>query len=69
MAMEPTKGNVILQYCGFSPQDIEFIAEVNEEKFGHLTPGSLIPITSEAKSKEMKPTHTWFCPGTLEIQS
>jgi hypothetical protein len=27
-----TKGNVILQYCGFTNRDIQLIAEVNEEK-------------------------------------
>jgi SAM-dependent methyltransferase len=44
-----TKGNVILQYCGFGPDDIVAIGEVNEEKFGAFTPGSLIPICAEAE--------------------
>ena len=34
-----TKGNVLLQFCGFGPADIEAIAEVNEDKFGRVTPG------------------------------
>ena len=42
-----TKGNVILQFCGFTPKDIPFIAEVNQDKFGRFTPGTLIPIISE----------------------
>lgn len=42
-----TKGNVILQYCGFSQSDILFVAEVNPDKYGSLTPGSHIPIVSE----------------------
>jgi hypothetical protein len=33
-----TKGNVILQYCGFTTKEIPYIAEVNEDKFGHFTP-------------------------------
>jgi hypothetical protein len=57
-----TKGNVILQYCGFTDRDIQIIAEVNEEKFGHVTPGTMIPITSEARSKEKKPTHFLVLP-------
>lgn len=44
-----TKGNVILQYCGFGPADIVAIGEVNDEKFGSFTPGTLIPIRPEAE--------------------
>lgn len=57
-----TKGNVILQYCGFGTSDIEVVAEVNEEKFGRITPGTRIPITSEEKSKAMKPSHYLVLP-------
>jgi NDP-4-keto-2,6-dideoxyhexose 3-C-methyltransferase len=39
-----TKGNVLLQYCGFSTKDIFAVAEVNPDKFGSYTPGTLIPI-------------------------
>jgi NDP-4-keto-2,6-dideoxyhexose 3-C-methyltransferase len=42
-----TKGNVILQYCNLTPQDINLIGEVNPEKFSRFSPGSLIPIISE----------------------
>ena len=42
-----TKGNVILQYCNIDSSQIESIGEVNANKFGTLTPGSLIPIDSE----------------------
>jgi cyclopropane fatty-acyl-phospholipid synthase-like methyltransferase len=57
-----TKGNVILQYCGFTTADLEVVAEVNEEKFGRVTPGTRIPITSEAKSKAMNPSHYLVLP-------
>ena len=50
-----TKGNVMLQYCGLTPDDIVAIAEVNEEKFGRFTPGTHIPIVSEAEAEAMKP--------------
>lgn len=50
-----TKGNVLLQFCGFSSSEIEYVADVNEEKFGHYTPGSLIPIISEEAATRMKP--------------
>lgn len=50
-----TKGNVILQHCGFTQKDLPFIADVNKEKFGAFTPGTLIPIISEEEAKSMKP--------------
>jgi len=42
-----TKGNVILQYCDFSESDIDFVGEVNSDKFNCLTPGTLLPIVAE----------------------
>ena len=42
-----TKGNVLLQYCGFTAADIESIGEVNRDKFGSVTPGTWIPIVPE----------------------
>ena len=44
-----TKGNVVLQYCGFDASDIEVIGDINPDKFGALTPGTWIPITDETK--------------------
>lgn len=57
-----TKGNVVLQFCGFTAADIPAIAEVNPEKFGHVTPGSHIPIISEAEAKAMKPDYFLVLP-------
>jgi hypothetical protein len=45
-----TKGNVLLQFCGFTEKEIPYIAEVNPDKFGRFTPGSRIPIISEAEA-------------------
>ena len=42
-----TKGNVLLQYCGLGPDDIEVIGDVNPDKHGCYTPGTWIPITDE----------------------
>lgn len=50
-----TKGNVILQYCGLGRNEVEFIAEVNEDKFGCVTPGTGIPIISEAEARKLRP--------------
>ncbi len=57
-----TKGNVVLQFCGLNATDIPAIAEVNQEKFGKVTPGSHIPIISEAEAKAMKPDYFLVLP-------
>jgi hypothetical protein len=57
-----TKGNVVLQFCGFTAADIPAIAEVNPEKFGRFTPGSHIPIISEADARAMKPDYFLVLP-------
>jgi len=57
-----TKGNVILQLCGFTSKDIPFIAEVNRDKVGSLTPGTRIPIISEEEARAMKPDYMMVLP-------
>ncbi len=42
-----TKGNVLLQYCGLSKDVIQFVGEVNAEKYGCYTPGTWLPIVPE----------------------
>lgn len=57
-----TKGNVVLQFCGFGPDDIPAIADVNPEKFGRVTPGTHIPIISEADANKMNPDYYLVLP-------
>ena len=57
-----TKGNVILQYCHFTSEDILYIAEVNEDKFGCFTPGTKIPILPEKTAKSMLPDYLIVLP-------
>jgi hypothetical protein len=57
-----TKGNVVLQFCGFTSEDIPAVAEVNPEKFGRITPGTHIPIVSEADAHAMKPDYYLVLP-------
>ena len=52
-----TKGNVILQFCGITPEILPAIAEVNEDKFGAFTPGTRIPIISEAEAHAQRPDY------------
>jgi hypothetical protein len=57
-----TKGNVILQFCKLTERDIPFIAEVNADKFGRCTPGTRIPIVSEAQAKALGPDYFMVLP-------
>ena len=57
-----TKGNVLLQFCGLTANDIPAIAEVNPDKFGCYTPGSNIPIISEEEARAMKPDYFLVLP-------
>lgn len=50
-----TKGNVLLQFLGLTADDLPGIGEVNEDKFGHFTPGTDIPILSEAEMHAQNP--------------
>lgn len=57
-----TKGNVLLQYFGIDEQLLSQIGEVNEDKFGSYTPGTLIPLTSEALVLESNPDYLLVLP-------
>ena len=57
-----TKGNVLLQFCGFSTNEISYIAEVNQDKFGCFTPGTDIPIISENEARTKRPDYYLVLP-------
>lgn len=57
-----TKGNVVLQFCGVTPAELPAIAEVNPDKFGAFTPGTNIPIISEAEARAMRPDYFLVLP-------
>lgn len=44
-----TKGNVLLQYCSITSDDIAEVGEVNPDKFGAMTPGTYLPIRAETE--------------------
>lgn len=50
-----TKGNVLLQWCGIGRDLVECAADRNPEKVGAVTPGTGIPIVSEAESRALRP--------------
>ena len=57
-----TKGNVLLQYYGIDKKYIDNIGEVNEEKFGAFTPGTLIPIIPEDEMLKKSPDYIIVLP-------
>ena len=57
-----TKGNVLLQYFNIDKKLIQKIGEVNEDKFGKFTPGSLIPMISEKELLELNPDYIVILP-------
>ncbi len=57
-----TKGNVLLQYFGIDSNLLESIAEVNPDKFGCFTPGTLIPMIDEKKVLESRPDYLLVLP-------
>jgi hypothetical protein len=57
-----TKGNVILQFCGLGPSEIDAISDINPDKWGKFTPGTGIPIVSEEEAREMRPDYMLVLP-------
>jgi len=57
-----TKGNVLMQFCGITNKDILAISDVNEDKWGCVTPGTHIPIISPVEADAMDPTHYLVLP-------
>jgi cyclopropane fatty-acyl-phospholipid synthase-like methyltransferase len=60
-----TKGNTLLQYFGLDSNDISFIAERSERKYGLLTVGTNIPIISEDEMRQRKPDYLLVLPWTF----
>lgn len=57
-----TKGNVLLQYYGIDASLMSAIGEVNEDKFGSFTPGTLIPLVAEANVINSNPDYLVVLP-------
>jgi SAM-dependent methyltransferase len=57
-----TKGNVLLQHCGITRALLPAIAEVNPDKYGCFTPGTNIPIISEAEAHAYRPDYLFVLP-------
>ena len=52
-----TKFNVVLQYCKLDSLSLGYIADVNPDKWGRVTPGSGIPIIPEDEMRADAPDY------------
>jgi NDP-4-keto-2,6-dideoxyhexose 3-C-methyltransferase len=57
-----TKGNVLLQYCQISENEIGMIGEVNPDKYGCFCPGNWVPIVPEDEILAKKPDYLLVLP-------
>ena len=57
-----TKGNTILQFCNLDNKLIRAAADRNPDKWGKITPGTNIPIISEAEARAAKPDYFLVLP-------
>lgn len=57
-----TKGNVLLQYFEIDGSLVREIGEVNEDKFGSFTPGTLIPLVPEQQVLASDPDYILILP-------
>jgi len=57
-----TKGNVVLQYCGVTQEEMPAIAEKYSWKVGLVAPGTRIPIISEDEARARNPDYFFVLP-------
>jgi hypothetical protein len=53
----PAKASTIINFCDFSPNDIDFIIDDNPLKQNYLSPGTHIPIVSSKVLEEQTPDY------------
>ena len=65
------KGNTLLNYCGITTADIEYVADRSREKQGRLLPGSHLPVEAPEHIFETRPDYVVILPWNLrkEISS
>lgn len=52
-----TKGNIVLNYCGITPQDLIAVSDLQPQKDGLVTPGTRIPIVTHEKLRAAHPDY------------
>ena len=52
-----TKGNIVLNQCGITSNQLSYICDENPYKFNRYTPGSNIKIISKSQMRKIKPKY------------
>ncbi|MBT3399061.1 MAG: methyltransferase domain-containing protein [Rhodospirillaceae bacterium] len=60
------KGNTLLNYCGVDASQIDFVADVSDQKQGKFLPGSRIPIVAPERLRDTKPDFVLILPWNLK---
>lgn len=60
------KGNTLLNYCGVGASQIDFVADVSDQKQGKFLPGSRIPIVAPAQLRDRQPDFVLILPWNLK---
>jgi SAM-dependent methyltransferase len=59
------KGNTLFNFCGVTPQDIAFVADLNPHKQKKFLPGTHIPVVSPEELMRAKPDYVLILPWNL----
>ena len=62
----PTKGNMLLNYCGIRTDFIDYVVDRNPRKQGMFTPGAHIPILAPEKIFETRPDYVLILPWNIK---
>lgn len=60
------KGNTLLNYCGVDASQIDYVADVSDQKQGKFLPGSRIPIVAPERLRDTKPDFVLILPWNLK---
>jgi len=64
----PAKGNTLLNYCGISPDLLEYTVDRSPHKQGRYLPGTHIPIFEPERINETKPDYILILPWNLKTE-
>ena len=62
------KGNTLLNYCGITANDIDFVVDANPHKQGTLLPGTHIPVRPPSALQEAKPDYIIILPWNIATE-
>jgi hypothetical protein len=60
------KGNTLLNYCGLTAAEIDYVVDRSPHKQGRLLPGSQIPICDPQRIAETQPDYLMILPWNLK---